>query len=418
MEILYVSSVPSKNQFDYMKDNLKSKVNEAKYGMRESGFKFHSLILDGLSNDASNNIYSLVGRPTNFFTHNGLFWKKETEKIQNITYYHVGFINIPVVKNIMVSIAYFYNTLKWLLKNKNKEKIIIMDAAYITVIPFVIFATYFIKCKKISIVCDIYEYMADVKDSRKKSLKSHALFSKFMKKIYLKIDGFIFLTEAMDEVMNKQKAPYIVMEGLVDSNMKDTTKVYNNEKNIIMYAGALREQYGLKNLVNGFMKYEDPNAELWICGAGDYVPSIKEMQQKDSRIKYFGVLPIEETVKKELEATILVNPRPCNQEFTKYSFPSKNMEYMVSGTPILTTKLPGMPQEYYDYIFTIEGNKSTDITKALEKVFSKSRDEINEKGKKAKDFVLNKKNNIFQANRILELCSEVLDNEDDEIFYE
>jgi len=403
MEILYISSVPSKNQFNYMKDNLKAKVNEAKYGMRESGFKFHSLILEGLSNDSSNNIYSLIGRPTNFFTHKKLVWKKEKEIQKNITYHHISFVNLPVLKNLMVSLAYFYNTLKWLIRNRKNEKIIIMDAAYITAIPFVMLATFFIKCKKISIVCDIYEYMADVKDSRKKSLKIHHLFSNFMKYVYLKVDGFVFLTEAMNEVMNTQQAPYIVMEGLVDVKMEQMPKSYDNKKNIVMYAGALREQYGLKNLVNGFMKYEDEDAELWICGAGDYVPDIIEKQKKDSRIKYFGILPIEEVVKKELEATILVNPRPCDQEFTKYSFPSKNMEYMVSGTPILTTKLPGMPKEYYDYIFTIDGNKSSDITVALKKVFSHTRQEIENVGRCSRNFVLEKKNNIFQANRIIEL---------------
>ena len=58
-------------------------------------------------------------------------------------------------------------------------------------------------------------------------------------------------------------------------------------------------------------------------------------------------------VAEELKATLLVNPRPTTEEFTIYSFPSKNMEYMASGTPLLTTKLPGMPEEYHQYVLAI-----------------------------------------------------------------
>ena len=35
-------------------------------------------------------------------------------------------------------------------------------------------------------------------------------------------------------------------------------------------------------------------------------------------------------VKEEKKSTLLVNPRFTNEEYTKYSFPSKNMEYMAS----------------------------------------------------------------------------------------
>lgn len=79
------------------------------------------------------------------------------------------------------------------------------------------------------------------------------------------------------------------------------------------------------------------------------------------------------------------------------------MEYMASGTPVLTTRLPGMPSEYYDYIFTIDGNDSLSITHALERVFSNTREELHQKGARAKAFVLENKNNIIQARRIIDL---------------
>ena len=35
-------------------------------------------------------------------------------------------------------------------------------------------------------------------------------------------------------------------------------------------------------------------------------------------------------------------------------FPSKNHEYMVTGTPVLTTKLPCFPEEYDPYLYYME----------------------------------------------------------------
>jgi len=408
VKILYVSSIPSNEQFDYMKSMLRSNVNMSKYGMQESGSKFHHLILDGLKEN-NVEVYSLVGRPTSFKIYKKIWWKRKVDKENGIIFDHLSFLNIPILKNINVCFNFFKSTLSWLRKNKKEEKCIILDAAYVTVIPFINLATKIIKCKKIAIVCDIYEYMADVKDARNHSRKIHKIIAKFMKKRYNQIDGYVFLTEAMDGVLNRLHKPYIVMEGLVDHNMIEVDNSLENksDKKVVMYAGALREQYGLKNLVVAFNEYKNEEAELWIFGAGDYASKIQEYAQIDSRIKFLGLASNAEIVKKETEADLLVNPRPANQEFTKYSFPSKNMEYMVSGTPILTTRLPGMPVEYYDYVYTIDGDEAQDLKLALESTLCNSKEELHAKGEKSKKFVLECKNNLIQSNRIIELCEEV-----------
>lgn len=409
MEILYVSSVPSPTEFYKIKDTIKDGVNVTTYGMNESGFKFHTLIMEGLCAQDEVNVYSLVGRSVSSKTHNGIFWKSKKEKNKhNLTYKHLGFLNIPVLKQVGLGFAFLFNTLSWIFKNKGKEKYIIMDASYITAIPFVLFASKFGKCKTSAIFCDIYEYMANVKDARDNDDVS--LIRKIARKSttynYKKLDKFILLTEQMNSVVNTKNKPHIVIEGLVDINMKNTLNNLEDKTNydVVMYAGALREQYGLKNLIEGFFNYKNDNARLWIFGDGDYVKQIEVATLKDNRIKFFGTVTLDEIINNEIRATLLINPRPVGKEFTMYSFPSKNMEYMVSGTPILTTKLPGMPDEYYNYIYTINGDLSSDITKSLENIFSNYTSfDIHAKGFKAKEFVLNNKNNINQTKKIINL---------------
>ena len=122
----------------------------------------------------------------------------------------------------------------------------------------------------------------------------------------------------------------------------------------VFYDGGVSKQYGLADLVEGFRMADIPNARLEIYGPGDYVPELQKIAEEDSRIIYGGMLMNSEIVEREQQATLLVNPRPTHEEFVKYSFPSKTMEYMASGTPVLTTRLPGMPKEYYPYVSFID----------------------------------------------------------------
>ncbi|MBO5129818.1 MAG: glycosyltransferase [Oscillospiraceae bacterium] len=405
MEILYISSVPSPGEFEHIKAQYKSGFV---YGMNESGFKFHTLILNGMRTREDVNITSLVGRNVGSRSHRGFFWPNRKERAaDNLSYEHLSFINLPVAKHLMVGLGFFFKTRKWLQATRGKERAIVMDAAYVTAHPFVLAARGASGCHVSAIFCDLYEYMADVQDAS--STGKVSFLRRMVRKIavnsYRKLDSFILLTEQMNPVVNKLGKPYIVMEGLVDVNMQEMPNHLENKEpyKTVMYAGALRAQYGLKNLVEGFMAYPNPDVRLWIFGAGDYAGDIEQAAQIDNRICFGGMIPLQAAVEKELRATVLVNARPADMEFARYSFPSKNMEYMVSGTPVLTTRLLGMPQEYYDYVYTIDGNTAADVTAALEKVLAATPATLHEKGIAAREFVLNRKNNVAQSGRILNL---------------
>ena len=101
-------------------------------------------------------------------------------------------------------------------------------------------------------------------------------------------------------------------------------------------------------------------------------------------------------------ATIIVNPRQNNEEFTKYSFPSKNMEYLSSGVPVIAYKLDGIPDEYDDYILYPEDNSSDGLYKKIKSVLDMSEEERQSVGEKARCFVVENKNKNRQAQRIFE----------------
>ena len=104
-----------------------------------------------------------------------------------------------------------------------------------------------------------------------------------------------------------------------------------------------------------------------------------------------------------MEATLLVNPRPSNEKYVRYSFPSKTMEYMSTGTPVLMTKLPCLPEEYLPYLFFIRDETLQGIAQALRETLRLSDEALFQQGCAARRFVLEQRSNVMQAAKVLEM---------------
>ena len=162
------------------------------------------------------------------------------------------------------------------------------------------------------------------------------------------------------------------------------------------------------NLVNAFSQIEDPDYRLVICGIGDSEQAIKDAVKDDSRISFLGQLPRNEVIEWQKKATVLVNPRQNNEEFTKYSFPSKTMEYLSSGIPVVAYKLDGIPDEYDQYIQYVADDSIESLKKKLVEVCEMTREERQELGNIGRNFVLMKKNSTIQVRKICEMIDFVL----------
>lgn len=266
----------------------------------------------------------------------------------------------------------------------------------------ILLLTHIFRCKKITIACDIpWMTITQVKtDKLSFKQKTTIYLSKKLSSIF---DAYIFLTEPMNNILNPHKKPYIVIEGFCDiaMNYKSNNLEEKYDKNIIVYAGGLNIKYGIDKLIEAVNNLQSNQVELWLFGKGDMVQKIKS----DDKIKYWGVCSNNEIINTEIKATLLINPRPTKDEYTIYSFPSKTLEYMSSGTYTITTRLSGIPKEYYDYCGIIEEDTSDSIKKAIETALSLGKNTLHNRGMKAKEFVMCNKNNIVQTLKVKKLLN-------------
>ena len=170
----------------------------------------------------------------------------------------------------------------------------------------------------------------------------------------------------------------------------------------------LYEKFGIMNLVNAFHSIPDANMQLQLCGYGDCADLIKEFSKNDSRIQYLGVVKRDTVLELQSKASLLINPRiPDGNPFTRYSFPSKTMEYFASGTPTLLYRLDGIPKEYYNYCYSLdsEHTSSADLAEKILEIKEINVDERLSLAQKARQFILDNKNPRSEAKRILELLS-------------
>ena len=378
-------------------------TNTANTIMRKTGknpgfqiIKFSRLILDGFVHNQSQ-----VSALTNIITSTSTIGKSNTEIDNHIHYHYLPYIKLPVIQQLIQFVYSFFYTLIW-CKRTQGDKIVLCDIFASSCSMGSVLAAQLMQTKKTMILTDMLIPPATIAQDTKKWWWK--MFFKMRVRSQenglKKYDGFIFLTKYMNITYNPNKKPYIVMEGSVDHTF--SPKVINTLKNtrIIMYAGAIEAEYGFDTLVQAFMQISQPDIELHIYGSGKFVEKFLEYQQKDIRIKYKGVVTNEEIIVAEQEASLLVNPRYSNQEFVKYSFPSKTSEYMLSGTPVLTTKLSGIPEEYFQYLYTFDDETVEGYAHKLDEILSLPDDELKQQGLKAQEFVLKNKNNIIQSQRI------------------
>ena len=276
------------------------------------------------------------------------FFKLKEEE-GNIQFRYVPIVSLPIVKQILYFIYTFFFTQYWCFKNIGEKRVVICSLMRVYQYPSIWLVACLFRCKQITIACDV-PWMTTVQVAISK-LSVKQRFSIWLGKIMLGFfDGYVFLTETMNDVINPKKRPYIVVEGFCDQSMVNFSNSLENkdEKRIIIYAGGLNLKYGIHNLVEAVKKLNDNNVELWLYGTGDMNEALQNETSK--YIKFWGPKSNQEVVAAELRASILINPRPTEDEYTRYSFPSKTLEYMVSGSYTLTTRLAGICRNCFVFV--------------------------------------------------------------------
>lgn len=326
---------------------------------------------------------------------------------QRSDHVNLGFCNVKLIRNSLIEQSVYKNLVEYFKRLPTKEKRVI--------IVYSATASFLRAVKRVKeiypdiIVCDIIAdlpAMTNLSSNKSALLKAYIEHSARQSQDAINcVDCFVLLTKQMADYLKIDK-PFCVMEGISSPESKGT-RYQLLDKKIILYTGTLHKKFGIMNLVEAFQQIKDSDYELVICGVGDSEDAIKAVAQKDKRIRFLGKLPREQVLEWQGKATVLVNPRQNNEEFTKYSFPSKTMEYLSSGVPLVAYKLDGIPDEYDPYIFYVNENSISCLANTVRRVCEMTEAERETVGKAGREFVLNQKNSTEQVKKIINLLQKI-----------
>ncbi len=336
---------------------------------------------------------------------NVLFYKKGTEEIgDGIVTHNIGFLNLPLIKQFVQS----HNCIK-----EAKKYIKYHPGAVVltfNMFPQIGDAAVYLKKKYRSTVVSV---LADppIDDRNSRGIISggiHSLYFGRARKNFKQADKVVTLNEFARNEYAPQ-ADYIVVEGGInlsdlldssgDASNTDNDLTFTDGKRHLVYGGSLAEYSGIKELVLAMDEVKAEDIVLDIYGDGALRNWISE--KKGNNVCFHGRVSNDQMLKILSEAWMLVNPRPVDTFMAKTTFPSKIFEYLLSGTPVLSTRLNGFTDDYTDKMYWIEKDNPTGIAEAINRVSNLPQEDLDVMSDKARKFVVSEKNWDKQTERIV-----------------
>ena len=193
-----------------------------------------------------------------------IYNRKSEKPTQQLKINYITLINLPIIKNIIIMITTFIRTLLFSIENRKKNPAILCGyISFQTAFPALL-AARITKTKVFAIVPDAPKLISTYTKNRNLVKMVIIVFLTYInQKIENKFDGYVFLTQQMNELINQNQKPYIVVEGMVQENdyfFKDKAK--KSYPKVVMYAGTLHDKFGISKLVEAFIVSNLHDCEL------------------------------------------------------------------------------------------------------------------------------------------------------------
>lgn len=398
----------------YPKGILDTIVADTRGAVGFSNHNFEKSLIEGFSR-AEDVELRVVTAPMVFsYPHNNRrpFIRKEHYLEGNHTVRSIGFCNVAALNILSERMALTKAIRKELKAFAGEEVTVVVNTPSLILSSALFKAMERVDDKNIRtllIVPDIPECMVEMDGRMSMKNRLVSVMNRRTREYSLRYDKYVYLTGAMDDFYHAGPGRSMVMEGLVDDRRVATEKATGATKpaakEIILYTGTLRRIFGVTFLADVFEKGCFPDTELWICGSGEAAEELAERARRNPNIKFFGLVDSERALALQRQATILANPRPSEGNYTRYSFPSKTLEYLLAGKTVVMNRLPGIPAEYDGYLhYPSDESREAWIAKIRE-IMSMRAEDRSQRDKAGRAFIIGNKTASRQCRRIVDFIN-------------
>lgn len=160
----------------------------------------------------------------------------------------------------------------------------------------------------------------------------------------------------------------------------------------LLYTGSFTQVARFARL---FSESPDIEAELIFAGDGTDKEQLHAIAKIDRRIQVTPFISEPELSRLIAISDFLINPRDSQWSGGHYSFPSKLLDYAFRSKPILSTRLPGIDQVYFNYFLAVDDTDADSLRSSLHAAISLDSETLDDRVQATRKFF--EQNNSLEA---------------------
>jgi glycosyltransferase involved in cell wall biosynthesis len=372
-----------------------------------AGNMFQANLLSGLT-AAGVHVTILSQRPWRLFPRSSE-WRFGTDVVDftpDLRGTLIGFLNLPVLRPLSVGARIVWETWRWRRRLPPSARPVVYTYN-LTEPPgtFTLAAARLAGATAVASVNDVFvpgQLIADTLSRRIDFALQRWIMPRF--------DGLVVVTDAIAEDL-APAAPHIRVEGGITEAMLDVRPkrdVTPGEPITFAFVASLEEHNGVRQVLQAFQGTTNPALRLVVAGNGALTSFAEAAADADPRITYAGFLGFDQVLRLYETVDALVSMRLMTDMDTRYFFPSKMMEFLASGVPVITTPHAGIREEFGDAAYVLEDDSPAALARMFDRFAAVPPEERFARGDRARAILRATRMWPIQAGRVAAFLDRVV----------
>lgn len=293
-------------------------------------------------------LLQVTAAPATDYPHNQqLIFKQRTYHDDGVDYLEVAFVNVTAIKHLTRLWSAIRHGMPEM--RRHGSQVILVHGILSPFLAAALLASRRLGIPAVVIITDPPNVAHAFDNAFSLALKG--IDGRMIRRMLPHFDGVVAVTQQVVADF-APGSPELILEGFAPE-LHLPASTTRRDRLQAVYAGGVKAAYGVDLLVQA-QALPSANFDVAVYGAGPYVDEVMAAQERQPGVRYGGVVDFATLHKAYSDADVLVSARWPDLHYAPYTFPSKLLEYLATGKPVVSTRLPGIPREYWDVIVGCE----------------------------------------------------------------
>lgn len=263
----------------------------------------------------------------------------------------LGHVNLGPIKVLTLGVTAAWGAAKWAIKHRGRTKIAIVYNLNAPPAFALIPVCRLFGIRLVPFVGDIYVPGEVVDDGLFRRLEFW-----LQRAAVPKADGLLICNQAIIDDFAPGRDALLVEGGVrrdfierFSAPVRDSGGPFH-----VVFAGGLTELNGVTVLLDALAQLPDADLKVTIVGRGEHADAVRAVASQDPRIDYRGLVSHDEVMELYEQADLLLNLRRTGSQTERYVFPSKVVECLGTGRPLLTTATGHVREEFGTFVYLLD----------------------------------------------------------------